>query len=143
MQKGTIAQVGSPRDIYFKPSNRFVAEFIGAANIIEAPVENGHLLMQGGLQPLAVDAPRRGSVVAMIRPETIRIVDAEAAALSGTVENVSFIGDRQRVLVNGASSRSLAIDAPNTITVEVGERIGLSVAPEAIRILPESPDVAP
>ena len=36
MSKGGIAQVGTPRDIYFTPCNRFVAEFIGAANIIEA-----------------------------------------------------------------------------------------------------------
>ena len=36
MQKGAIAQIGTPREIYFTPQNRFVAEFIGAANIIEA-----------------------------------------------------------------------------------------------------------
>ena len=35
MSKGAIAQIGTPRDIYFTPRNRFVAEFIGAANIIE------------------------------------------------------------------------------------------------------------
>ena len=35
MQKGAIAQIGTPREIYFTPKNRFVAEFIGAANIIE------------------------------------------------------------------------------------------------------------
>jgi len=40
MQKGAIAQAGTPREIYFKPKNRFVAEFIGAANIIGAP--GGH-----------------------------------------------------------------------------------------------------
>src|SRR6059036_3279223 len=36
MQKGAIAQIGTPRDIYFTPRSRFVAEFIGAANIVEA-----------------------------------------------------------------------------------------------------------
>ena len=35
MRKGAIAQVGAPRDIYFAPASRFVAEFIGAANILE------------------------------------------------------------------------------------------------------------
>src|ERR1700760_2828065 len=43
MRKGAIAQIGSPRDIYFTPKNRFVAEFIGAAKIIEAAGENGRL----------------------------------------------------------------------------------------------------
>src|ERR1700680_2276704 len=45
MQKGAIAQIGTPREIYFKPKNRFVAEFIGAAKIIEPPLENGHLFL--------------------------------------------------------------------------------------------------
>ncbi len=48
MRKGAIAQIGSPRDIYFAPQSRFVAEFIGAANIIEAPLVNGHFVLTGG-----------------------------------------------------------------------------------------------
>src|SRR5712664_3835946 len=70
MQKGAIAQIGTPREIYFTPKNRFVAEFIGAANILEAPVENGHLVLPGGRQPISGDASLK-AVVAMIRPETI------------------------------------------------------------------------
>ena len=60
MRKGAIAQIGTPRDIYFAPKSRFVAEFIGAANIIEAPVENGHLVLPGGRQPIGSDAKPRG-----------------------------------------------------------------------------------
>src|ERR1700721_2298242 len=52
MQKGSIAQIGTPREIYFAPNSRFVAEFIGAANIIESPVDNGHLVLTGGRQPI-------------------------------------------------------------------------------------------
>src|SRR6266700_1410888 len=83
MRKGAIAQIGTPRDIYFAPNSRFVAEFIGAANIIEAPVENGHLVLPGGRQPIGGDASL-ASAVAMIRPETIGIVDAGRAPLCGT-----------------------------------------------------------
>src|SRR5262247_3166725 len=43
MRKGAIAQVGAPRDIYFAPASRFVAEFIGAANVLEATATNGAL----------------------------------------------------------------------------------------------------
>ena len=60
MQKGAIAQIGTPREIYFTPENRFVAEFIGAANIIEAPLENGHLVLPGGRQPIGGDAKPAG-----------------------------------------------------------------------------------
>jgi putative spermidine/putrescine transport system ATP-binding protein len=135
MQKGAIAQIGTPREIYFKPKNRFVAEFIGAANIIEGAVESGYLLLPGGRQPIGGDASLKAAV-AMIRPETIAVVEAAGAPLSGTIDSVSFIGDRQRLVVSGASSKLLTIDAPNTVRAKAGERIGLLIAPDAVRLLP-------
>ena len=135
MQKGVIAQIGTPREIYFEPKSRFVAEFIGAANIIEAPVENGRLLLPGGRQPIGGDA-NLAAAVAMIRPETIGIVATGSAPLSGTIDSVSFIGDRQRMIIAGASSKFLTVDAPNTIKAKAGERVGLLIAPDAVRLLP-------
>jgi putative spermidine/putrescine transport system ATP-binding protein len=135
MQKGAIAQIGTPREIYFAPRNRFVAEFIGAANIIEARIEDGQLVLPGGRQPIGGDANVPAAVV-MIRPETIRVVDAGSSPLSGIVDSVSFIGDRQRLVVSGVSGKLLTVDAPNTIKTKAGERIGLSIAPDAIRLLP-------
>jgi putative spermidine/putrescine transport system ATP-binding protein len=135
MQKGTIAQIGTPREIYFTPRSRFVAEFIGAANIVEAAIEGGHLVLPGGRQPIHSDMDMPAAV-AMIRPETIRVTAAGGASLSGTIDTVSFIGDRQRLVVSGASNRLLAVDAPNTVQVRPGERIGLSISPDAVRLLP-------
>ncbi|HEV7602043.1 MAG TPA: ABC transporter ATP-binding protein [Bradyrhizobium sp.] len=135
MQRGEIAQIGTPRDIYFTPRNRFVAEFIGAANIIESPVVDNHLMLPGGR--LAIGGNANPAVaVAMIRPETIRIVEAGSGSLTGTIDSVSFIGDRQRIVVNGASGTLLTVDAPNTIKARSGERIGLSISPDAVRLLP-------
>jgi putative spermidine/putrescine transport system ATP-binding protein len=135
MQKGAIAQIGTPREIYFTPRSRFVAEFIGAANIVEAAIEGGHLVLPGGRQPIHCDGDMPAAV-AMIRPETIRVTAAGSASLSGTIDTVSFIGDRQRLVVSGASNRLLTVDAPNTVQVRPGERIGLSISPDAVRLLP-------
>ena len=135
MQKGAIAQIGTPRDIYFTPRNRFVAEFIGAANIIECSIEDGHLVLPGGKQPIR-SVVNLALAVTMIRPETIRVVEAGTAPLSGTIDSVSFIGDRQRLIVSGASDKPLTVDAPNTVSAKAGERVGLSIAPEAVRLLP-------
>jgi putative spermidine/putrescine transport system ATP-binding protein len=135
MQKGAIAQIGTPREIYFTPKSRFVAEFIGAANIIEAPLANGHLVLPGGQQPIGGDATL-AAAVAMIRPETIRIVEAGGAPLSGIIDSVSFIGDRQRMIISGASDKLLTVDAPNTVRAQAGERIGLLIAPDVVRLLP-------
>jgi putative spermidine/putrescine transport system ATP-binding protein len=136
MRKGAIAQIGTPREVYFEPQNRFVAEFVGAANIAEGPIAGGRLTLPGGWLALN-DAPDNAAAVAMIRPETIGIVAEDDAFFRGTVESVSFVGDRQRVIVTGAANRPLTVDAPNRINVRAGERVGLSIVPDAIRVLPK------
>ena len=149
MRKGAIAQVGTPRDIYFTPANRFVAEFVGAANILEAPCEGGALTLPGGRLALASDALNgqdinghdinghaTGDVFAMIRPESIRIVAADGAALSGKVDSVSFVGDRQRAWIGGVAAKAITVDVPNSTSIKAGDRVGLAVDPAAIRLLP-------
>ena len=133
MRKGAIAQIGAPRDIYFAPASRFVAEFIGAANIIEGEAGGGMLSLPGG--KLALTGGESGKVLAMIRPESIRVA-ANGEGLHGRVESVIFVGDRQRVTVSGAASRPLTIDVPNAVTLKAGDSVGLLVEPQAIRILP-------
>jgi putative spermidine/putrescine transport system ATP-binding protein len=135
MRKGAIAQIGTPRDIYFAPESRFVAEFIGAANIIEAPLDHGQLVLPGGRLPIGGDASLPAAV-AMIRPETIGIVDVGAAPLTGTVDSVSFTGNRQRIVVSGVADKPLTVDAPNLIKAQPGDRIGLAISAEAVRLLP-------
>jgi putative spermidine/putrescine transport system ATP-binding protein len=138
MRKGAIAQIGSPRDIYFAPANRFVAEFIGAANIVEAKVADGVLALPGGYLRVT-NHTMPGPVVAMIRPESIAIVPPESATLSGRVDRVTFVGDRQRLTVSEASQRLLLIDVPNTLAVKIGDRVGLAVNQSDVRVLPGEP----
>ena len=135
MQQGKIVQIGSPRDIYFTPQSRFVAEFIGAANIIESPVENGYLVLPGGRQAIGGDT-NMPAAVAMIRPETIRVVAPGSAPLSGMIDSVSFTGDRQRLVISGASNKVITVDAPNTVQAQAGERVGLLISRDAVRLLP-------
>jgi putative spermidine/putrescine transport system ATP-binding protein len=135
MRKGVIAQIGTPRDIYFTPNSRFVAEFVGAANILEAAVADGQLILPGGRLAVA-GATDAAAAVAMVRPETIRIVSPGNASLRGVVDSVSFVGDKQRIVVSGASDRPLAIDASNQSAIKAGDPVGLSIAPEAVRLLP-------
>jgi putative spermidine/putrescine transport system ATP-binding protein len=135
MSKGAIAQIDTPREIYFSPRNRFVAEFIGAANIIEAAIENGQLVLPGGRQPIRsqIDV---ATALAMVRPESIRLAGADRAPLSGIIDSIAFNGEKQRLVVSGAADKPLTVDAPNTLRAQVGERVGLLIAPEAVRLLP-------
>src|SRR5262249_44902378 len=135
MRRGAIAQIGAPRDIYFAPKNRFVAEFVGAANIVEAECAAGALRFPGGRLAIHNGAPA-GAVLAMIRPESISVVAPDGAGLTGSVDSVSFIGDRQRLTVSGAARKAILVDVPNSIAVKAGDRVGLAVDPDAIRLLP-------
>jgi putative spermidine/putrescine transport system ATP-binding protein len=139
MRKGAIAQVGTPREIYFAPTDRFVAEFVGAANIVETEHDQGVLVLPGGRLPTGANGTQaglNGKIIAMIRPESIRLVAAEAAALRGRIEGVSFVGDRQRIVIGGASHRPLVADVDNTTAVAPGDTVGLAIEPAAIRLLP-------
>jgi putative spermidine/putrescine transport system ATP-binding protein len=144
MRKGAIAQVGTPRDVYFAPASRFVAEFVGAANIIEAAYEAGSLRLPGGTIPITI-APvlRNGQassrVFAMIRPESIQLVPAASSALRGAVESVNFIGDKQKASIAGAAAKSLTVDVPNSVAIKVGDQVGLAIDPGEIRLLPGEP----
>ena len=80
--------------------------------------------------------PLGQAAVAMIRPETIRVVEAATAPLSGTIDSIGFIGDRQRMVVSGACAKPLTVEAPNTVKAELGDRVGLLIAPDAVRLLP-------
>ena len=139
MRKGAIAQIGTPRDIYFAPANRFVAEFIGAANIVEGYCNGGSLELPGGVLPVtngAANGRIKGKVIAMIRPESIKIAASDSASLKGQVDSVSFVGDRQKVTISGAAEKQIIVDVPNALFVKVGDRVGLAVDPADIRLLP-------
>jgi putative spermidine/putrescine transport system ATP-binding protein len=136
MRKGAIAQVGAPRDIYFAPASRFVAEFVGAANILEGVSVAGALTLRGGALAIGKTGVE-GPAVAMVRPESIVIVAADGASLTGEVASISFVGDRQRLSISGAAERPIMVDVPNSLMVKAGDQVGLSVDPSAIRLLPK------
>jgi putative spermidine/putrescine transport system ATP-binding protein len=135
MSKGVIAQIGTPKEIYFKPASRFVAEFIGAANIVEGVAAAGRLSLPGGPLPL-VNSGATGPVSVMIRPEAIGIVAPSESTCCGVVESVSFLGDRQRLNISGVATRPITAEVANSLDVKVGEQVGLLIHPQGIRLLP-------
>ncbi len=96
IDKGRISQIGSPDELYRRPSNRFVAEFIGEANFLPASLdamEDGHARITLGPQRLQVASPalQPGPVTVLARPEAIR-VRPQGEGLAGTVQKVSYLG---------------------------------------------------
>ncbi|HEX2909432.1 MAG TPA: ABC transporter ATP-binding protein [Chloroflexia bacterium] len=115
MNAGRIEQIGTPFEIYNFPATPFVARFVGTLNVMQAKVVDpaqGRLEIDG--QPVYTASPlsnaRNGGVLSVaVRPEMIGAgSDGDAAAhnrLSGTVEDVMFLGAVVRVRVSLAENR--------------------------------------
>jgi putative spermidine/putrescine transport system ATP-binding protein len=107
MEKGRIAQIGTPRDIYFRPRTAFVADFIGTMNRVA----------------LAPGAPE-----SLFRPEDTRIVSAAEAQFSGTVVSVFFLGDHTRLMVDCGAAQLLTVETADRREFRKGETLHLAVA---------------
>ena len=111
MEKGRIAQIGTPREIYFRPRTAFVADFIGSMNrMCLAP----------------------GAAESLFRPEDTRIVAAADAQFSGSIVSVFFLGDHTRLMVDCGSSQLLTIETTDRREFSQGETLHLAVAAEAL-----------
>jgi spermidine/putrescine transport system ATP-binding protein len=101
MYKGHILQVGSPREIYDRPAERFVANFIGETNFLEGQfvsaskgqakvaLDAGATVVAGLVEGLSPS----GKVTVVVRPEHAKIVVGKKnATLTGTLENIVYFG---------------------------------------------------
>jgi len=118
MSNGRIAQLGAPRDIYYRPVGRFVADFIGESNFIAGTGEAG--TGEGGArlridETTTVPGPADlgdGATTIMVRPENVHVEpdrpEGEVAALSGRVVGVSFLGAYTRLSIDTPAGRITA-----------------------------------
>ncbi|PMR74325.1 ABC transporter ATP-binding protein [Billgrantia endophytica] len=130
MERGRIAQIGSPREIYHQPHSAFVADFIGSVNRIAiGGTRDGWLEVDGG----RLFCPRlHGADHAYCRPEDIEVGDPASAPISGRVVQSFFLGQSQRLLVDTGGDAPLQVEAPARRQWRRGEAIGLSVASDAL-----------
>jgi putative spermidine/putrescine transport system ATP-binding protein len=131
MSAGRIEQIGTPRDIYYRPANRAVAQFVGTINKLEGQWREGTLATTGGSVALP-DSFARGTPELFFRPEDARLVEPAEASLRGIVDTVSFLGERTRVTVSGAAPQALIIDVPGRFTLDTGDAVGIAIAPEGL-----------
>ena len=143
MSAGHVQQVGSARDIYETPANRFVADFIGETNLIEVDVAsvNGAgaqvVLPGGALFGCPSDGDRTGRRTLSIRPERLSFA-ANGGHVSVTVERVVYLGTDIQVLVRLDDGTGLQVRIQNSARAEVpviGSVVGLQIEEGAARLL--------
>ena len=113
MNQGKIMQVGRPDQIYRKPENLFVANFIGNSNQLEGKIvkcDNGKgtlELLDGYQTEISLREPYTGSVTAAIRPEYFYFGDQ---GMPGTIVNATFLGDFVLYEVELSSGRVINVN---------------------------------
>jgi spermidine/putrescine transport system ATP-binding protein len=135
MREGRIVQTGTPSEVYERPVNRFVAEFLGSANLIPASIANG--CVETVLGRLVVrPSPTWQRETLAIRPERIRICThrPEVNAVSGRVREVIYRGDHLDVFLEPGPLR---VRTTPTIPLRIGEQVWLELSPEYLQVLAE------
>jgi putative spermidine/putrescine transport system ATP-binding protein len=116
MSEGRIRQIGTQRDLYERPADRFVADFVGRSTFLEGKVEApGRFRSDGGLS-IACEAEVAGPASLALRPERIALVaggDAPDNAFSGTVEFVSYLGAQIDIHVRLNTTERAVVQVPN------------------------------
>ncbi|MHA6513293.1 TOBE domain-containing protein [Tessaracoccus sp. Z1128] len=105
MREGRLEQLSDPRELYERPANEFVAQFIGSTNRVHGQVEGGRVKVLGEWVPTLPGSVTEGSGVALVRPERLSLMPlahADATGAQGfeaTIRQLSFLGDHARVYV--------------------------------------------
>jgi spermidine/putrescine ABC transporter ATP-binding subunit len=158
MQGGRIEQVGGPAELYDRPASRFVADFLGESNFLDAIAVSaegdgrwrcraaGGLEFSGvGAVPLEAGQP----ITAAVRPEKlVQAEDAGAASLGpgantckGLVEEAIYVGDFTRYRIGLGADGNLIIKVPNRVGARppaTGAAVALAWSPEDTRLFPRA-----
>ena len=134
---GRIQQVGAPLDLYDNPANRFVATFLGTANLIEGEIKpDGRFIAADGLAVASVAGAEAGPACLSIRPQAIAL-SSPAAGLPATVIAREFLGGIVRYRLR-SGSHDLIVDVPHRRAGEVhetGAGVGIAIDPKQVAVL--------
>jgi ABC-type Fe3+/spermidine/putrescine transport system ATPase subunit/ABC-type spermidine/putrescine transport system permease subunit II len=139
INEGRVQQVATPRDLYLKPQNSFVANFFGESNLFHGMAAGNDLTCGDRAFPL--QGARSGSAILCVRPETVRLAAAHQTApgwaIDGTLTNARFLGSllhMQFATVHGALTVTRPLDGLFDIP-EQGAHRRLYWAPETAHVM--------
>ena len=139
MNGGRIAQEGTPADLYERPASRFLADFIGDANLVDgelAPGAAGATFGAGGtFLPVQGATLPMGPATLAIRPHRLVVGNAGAPGLSGTVKRAAYLGSRAEYVIATPWGELLAFDADVRHLRRRDEAVSVSFDPAAAIVL--------
>jgi iron(III) transport system ATP-binding protein len=149
MNRGVVQQIGTPEEVYRRPANRFVAEFVGRVNLV-AGVVAAHdgatvvVAVDGSSRRLSVAAPGvasvSGAVTLAFRPEAVTLLPPDSTTngnntWEGDVHAVAFLGDHYEYDVH-VGTLPLTVQSGQRVP---GDRIKVHIPKDALSILADEP----
>jgi putative spermidine/putrescine transport system ATP-binding protein len=143
LDQGRVQQIATPEDAYLRPANRFVADFLGTANLFEGVVQNdagafcvrlddGTAVPCGG--PPAAGGPR---VAAIVRPERVMLEPATDGGLVATVSDVIYLGQSLRYQLDLAGRTVVATSTDRGARFPAGTQVRLTWRPDDVWLIPD------
>ncbi|MEY2891622.1 MAG: hypothetical protein RJA98_1530 [Pseudomonadota bacterium] len=142
MDQGRIAQQGAPRDLYERPASRFLADFIGDANLVDGDLQRDAgggqaLFTAGGVSaPVQAEGVPSGPATLALRPQRLRVCAAGQGVLPATNRRAAYLGSRFELTVDSAWGELLVFDGDVHCEHPPGQLLGLDFAPGDAVVLP-------
>ena len=140
---GVLQQVGTPRELYDLPANRFVAEFVGSTNVLTGRADSARGVFQvEGIGDLPLPTTGAGTALS-VRPHALTVathrdIDANRVWFDGEVRESEFLGEFTRYEVQ-VGTRRLTADATHLSSTQIfppGSRVQVGIDPAELRLLP-------
>jgi iron(III) transport system ATP-binding protein len=139
MEGGRVAQEGTPQELYDAPRSRFLADFIGDANLVDGEFavdgEGGTFSAGGVAARVRADGVRPGPATLAVRPHRLRVVGAGQGTLDGTCKRASYLGSRVEYVVATPWGELLAFDGEARTRIARDAPVGLRFDPDAVIVL--------
>jgi putative spermidine/putrescine transport system ATP-binding protein len=137
MGNGKIRQAAAPIEIYRKPADAFVADFIGSTNLLDATADSGGRVVILGHAIPGLSLPAGVSKASVsIRPEDVHIAAPGGDTISGTVTFVRDLGGTIETFVEAGGSTIVAVATPRERPdVTAGQTVGVVLPPESCVVL--------
>jgi len=132
LESGRIAQVGSPRELYLRPADLFVAQFIGSPkmNVLPVTTQGGRYRIEGARGGAFAGA--RPAVRLGIRPEHISLGPEGSGELDGTVDVTEYLGADTFVIMDCGAAGQVNVRVEGGAEIAPGQRLALHLAPESL-----------
>jgi len=136
MNGGEIRQAAPPVDIYRRPADTFVADFIGMTNLIDFSADaSGASVLGASVSGLAIPSGLKSGILS-VRPEDVRLTAPGNGAITGTVSFVRDLGGTIETFVEAGGKQIVAVSMPNARPeVSVGQSVGVSLNPNDCVVL--------